>query len=97
MKNELILILNEIKKFNKEIVNIEKIITHINKCHAGAHEADWETYKIQNKDVIHDILNSEANKKLSNFNTLKSVINTYLFLLYRFKSGDVLNKELQLA
>jgi hypothetical protein len=97
MKNELISILNKIKIFNKNIVKIDDIITHITKCHKDAPETNWEKYTTQNKDVIYNVLNSDGNQKISDFNTLKAVINTYLYLLYHYKLGDYNNKQLQLA
>jgi len=90
MYKELIVILNKIKVFNKNIENLQIIINIIVKSYKDFRNNKIIKYPNQYnnyKNIIHIILNSEKNKKISTFNSLKEVINTYLYLMIQSNLG----------
>jgi len=82
MHSQLVIILNEIKNHNKNIdsSDLDKIINLItNSCIDNSSHDKNKLSSDQNK--IHTLLNSDKNKQISNFDSLKIVINTYFNLM----------------
>ena len=90
---------NEIKKVNTQIENLDSIIDLINNSHndmiTKKLSKDIIKYNDNYKNKIYEILDSHNNKKISNFTSLKIVINTYLYLMFHYNLGDFTKNEIQ--
>ena len=99
MYSELNKILNEIKKVNTQIENLDSIINLIIKSYNDMIKKELSKdiirYNDNYKNKIYKILDSDNNKKISNFTSLKIVINTYFYLMFHYNLGDFTKNEIQ--